>query len=100
MRPANPVSLPVHPDALRELVREVAVQVVAELDRDKASLPAGRLCFPEAEAAPMLGLQQHQLRDERLRGRIAYHRVVGNRVMYSRDDLLAYLRERRQGRAA
>lgn len=92
----DPIALPVDRDALRALVKVVVEEVVVELDRDRAALPPDRLAYSEAEAAGLLGLQQHQLRDERRRGRVAYHRVVGNRVAYSPDDLLAYLRERRR----
>jgi hypothetical protein len=40
-------------------------------------------------------MEQHQLRDERLRGRIGASQIVGRRWRYTRDDLLRYLQSRR-----
>jgi hypothetical protein len=51
----------------------------------------GKLALNEAEAANLLGLHSWQLRDLRLSGKIAHRRVVGNRVRYTPDDLIAYL---------
>ena len=50
-----------------------------------------RLGYTEPEAAVMLGMKAHQLRDERLRGRVECYRVTGNGVRYSRQHLLDYL---------
>jgi hypothetical protein len=43
----------------------------------------------------MLGLNKHQLRDERLRGRIRGNKIVGGRVVYQREELVAYLTARK-----
>jgi hypothetical protein len=82
-------------EALKPLVRTVAVELLAELRRAEAAVPADRLCYSEPEAARLLGLEPHQLRDERLRGRIIASKVVGSRIRYQRSDLLGYLAERR-----
>ena len=60
----------------------------------RATLP-DKLAFTEAEAARLLSLNTHQLRDERLRGRITASKIVGNRIAYRREDLLEYLTSRR-----
>jgi hypothetical protein len=86
--------LTVAPEALRPLVRDVVAEVVRQLDEAKASLPE-KLAFSEAEAARLLSLNVHQLRDERLRGRIAASQVVGKRIRYTRQDLLDYLMRER-----
>jgi hypothetical protein len=79
------------PAELKPLVQEIVTQVLAEL---KQGLPLlnGRLALNEAEAAELLGLHPWQLRDLRLAGKIGYSRIVGGRVRYTPDDLLAYLR--------
>jgi hypothetical protein len=51
-----------------------------------------KLILAEDEAAELLGLKPWQLRDLRLTGKIGYSRIVGNRVRYTLDDLLSYVR--------
>jgi hypothetical protein len=82
---------------LRPLIAEVVREVLAQLRKADAALPEGKLAFSEAEAARLLGLNPWQLRDERLRGKITAAKVVGRRVQYSREDLVAYLTGRRAG---
>jgi hypothetical protein len=53
--------------------------------------------FIEEEAARLLGLELHVLRDERRRGRIATSQIVGRRIRYTQADLLNYLAARRAG---
>jgi hypothetical protein len=95
--PALTLNLP--PDALRPLIRQVVEEVFAALEADRAKLGDSRLGWSEAEAARLLGLHQHQLRDERLRGRIKFSTIVGKRIRYTRGDLEAYLNARRDGAA-
>jgi hypothetical protein len=83
-------------ETLKPIVAAVVAEVLASQQTDEARL-GDRLAFNEAEAARLLGLLPHQLRDERLRGRIAASCIVGRRVRYVRDDLLAYLQARRTG---
>ena len=90
------LAMPVALDALRPLIQTVVSETLAAVEQDRQRIPADRLAFTEAEAAAMLGLNVHQLRDEREdKKRIAHTRIVGGRIRYSRDDLLAYLRKAR-----
>lgn len=89
-------TLHLDPDTLRALVQQVVGEVLAQAEAAQPKLN-GKLAYDEREAAALLGLQQHTLRDERLRGRIAASHVVGRRVRYLREDLLRYLLERRTG---
>jgi hypothetical protein len=91
-RPA--LSLLLDPDALVLLVRQVVVEVLAALEADRHHLD-GKLAFGEAEAARLLSLHSHQLRDERRRGRIAASVGPGRKILYRREDLLGYLLARR-----
>ncbi len=84
------VSITIEPEALRPLVREIVDLALARLAAATAKVP-DRLAYSEAEAARLLGLKRHQLRDERLRSRIAFCRLVGGRVFYTRQALMDYL---------
>jgi hypothetical protein len=88
------LSLTLDQATLRSLIAAVVAEVLAQMEKDGARLD-GRLAWSEAEAAALLGLEPHVLRDERRRGEIAASLIVGNRVRYSRDDLVNYLAERR-----
>ena len=71
----------------------IAAAVQSTLDAihaDAEKLDGKRLGYPEAEAAALLGLARHCLRDARLRGEI-HARMVGNKYIYSRDTLLKFL---------
>jgi hypothetical protein len=89
------LNITLDPDALRPLVQTVVEEVLSQLEQARAALPADRLAFSEPEAAALLGLRPHQLRDERLRHRIAASTGPGQKILYTRDDLLAYLASRR-----
>lgn len=80
-------------------LRQIAQAVVAELDDRgavEAKLPEGRIGYTEAEAAGLLGMPQHVLRDARLReqeeGRSLGKRI-GKRWYYAREELLNFLRQ-------
>ncbi len=94
---AAALSLHLDQDALRPMIAAVVAETLAQLRSEQEKVPTDRLAYSEKEAAEMLGLAVHQLRDERHRGRIEASQVVGRRVRYLRDDLLAYLAA---GRAA
>jgi hypothetical protein len=85
------IALSLPPAALVPLIRQVVEETVARLESIRATIPANRLAFSEAEAAALLGLRAHQLRDERIRGKIVAARIVGRRLRYTVDDLLGYL---------
>jgi hypothetical protein len=87
------LSLPV--EALRPLVEQVVDVALARLEAARAMLPDGRLCYSEPEAAALLGLHVHQMRDERTRGRISASVGPGRKILYTRQDLLDYLAARR-----
>ncbi len=92
--PDHPLTLGVDADALAPLVRRIVAETLAAVEADRSRL-GDRLAWGEAEAAALLGLHVHQLRDERLRGRIAASKIVGGRIAYLKADLLAYLSSRR-----
>lgn len=79
---------------LKPLIREIVEAVFDEASEFKR-LMNGKLCIPEPEAAALLGLNAWQLRDIRLAGNITHSRIVGNKVRYTLDDLLGYLRRGR-----
>ena len=73
------------------LVEGVVDATVAKLEANQAKAN-GRLGYPEAEAAALIGVAPHVLRDCRLRGEISA-RKVGKRLVYSRDALLRFLND-------
>ena len=75
---------------IESLVAKTVRETILQMQRVQDSM-GGQLAFDERTAARLLGLESHQLRDERLRGRIAASRIVGSRVRYQRADLQAYL---------
>lgn len=84
-----------------EIAPVIAATVAATIDaiKNDESKLGDKLAFDEPTAAKMLNLASHQLRDERLRGRIGASTIVGRRIRYTREDLLAYLaRERSEAR--
>jgi len=95
----NPLALVLDPAALGPLIATVVTETLVQREADRAQFNGhDRLAYSEAEAARLLGLNTHQLRDERLRGRIAASQIVGKRIRYLRDDLLAYLMANRIGK--
>lgn len=65
-------------------------RIVGEALSGAAKLPAGRLAYTEAEAAALLGVPKHVLRDSRLRGEIQARRV-GKGYLYSHAELTRFL---------
>ncbi len=77
---------------LRPLIDAIVQSTVATLQADDAKLgDGGRLGFSEPEAASLLGIARHRLRDARLRGEIKA-RLVGKSYLYSRQSLVGFLR--------
>jgi hypothetical protein len=90
-QPAAPAfSLAVDVAMLQPLITDIVRQVLEHIDDIRATVP-DRVAFTEAEAAALLGLESHQLRDERIRGAVPAFMVTGGRVRYRREDLVAYL---------
>ena len=75
---------------LRPLIERVVAETIERLDNERAKL-GNRLGHPEPEAAALIGVQRHTLRDCRLRGEIE-GRLVGKRIVYSRDELIRFMR--------
>jgi hypothetical protein len=74
---------------LRPLIRAAVVATMDEI-RESESKLVDRLGYPEAEAAALLGVERHTLRDCRLRGEI-HGKKIGKRIVYSRDALVKFL---------
>jgi len=58
--------LELDPVSLRPIVAAVVAETLSQ--RPDGVLPTERLAFPEAEAAALIGVAKHILRDGRLRG--------------------------------
>jgi hypothetical protein len=92
---ATSINLDLDPATLEPLIRRVVEETLARLEAERVRLDNGKLCYSEPEAAALLGLAPHQLRDERRRGRVQASVGPGRKILYSRADLLAYLAARR-----
>jgi len=79
---------------LRPIIEATVAETIAQLRADESKL-GGKLAYTEPEAAELLSMQAWQLRDERRDGRIAASVGRGGRILYSRDDLLTYLSNRK-----
>jgi hypothetical protein len=88
------LSFQIDAERLRPLIEAVIEQTLLRLEQIRATLP-DRMAFGESEAARLIGLQAHQLRDERLRGRVEASVGPGKRLLYRRQDLEKYLLSRR-----
>jgi hypothetical protein len=89
-----PLTVQVDAEALAPLVRVTVAEVLAMLQADRDPF-AGKLALPEKEVAALLSLEQYQLRDERRRGRIEASVGPGRTILYTREQVLAYLASRR-----
>ncbi|MEX2140578.1 MAG: helix-turn-helix domain-containing protein [Pirellulales bacterium] len=78
---------------LRPLIERVVGTVLDRLESQREAV-GERIAYSEAEAASLLGVQRHVLRDARLRGELFGCRV-GKRICYEREELLRFLRSRR-----
>jgi hypothetical protein len=74
---------------LDPLVEQVVRRVLEQREAADANL-ADRLAYSEAEAAALLGVRRHVLRDARLRRELDGAKV-GKRIMYTREELLRFL---------
>jgi hypothetical protein len=81
------------PELLRPIVQAVVTEALARLEMDRAKLTA-KIAFTEAEAARLLSLRQHQLRDERRRGRVKCSHGPGKMILYQPAHLIEYLMSR------
>jgi hypothetical protein len=82
------------PEAFKPLIEQAVEAAMLKIENARATV-GDRLCYSEPEAAALLGLEPHQLRDERLRGRIKASSIVCRRIRYTLQDLVEYLLSRR-----
>lgn len=80
-------------EAIRPHLEKIVADVLAKLDSTRDRMD-GRIAFSEQEAARMLSLNPHQLRDIRRRGEIRASVACGGRIRYAKEDLLRYLADR------
>jgi hypothetical protein len=78
---------------LRPIISAAVVAVMEEL-RQSELAQSSRLAYPEPEAAALLGVRPHCLRDARLRGEISASRV-GKKTVYQRGELLRFLEQQK-----
>ena len=78
--------------SLRPLITEAVRATLIEVQAEQAKLN-GRLAYPEAEAAALLGVPRHVLRDARLREEIS-GRKCGRKIVYSREALLQFVNQK------
>ena len=81
------------PSDLTAIAESVAERLQQLNETDRWLDHRDRIGFPESEAAELLGLPSHVLRDCRLRGEI-YARRIGKKYVYSRQTLLDHLSEK------
>ena len=80
----------IDPAELKPVIAETVQQTLEAIHADENRL-RDRMAFSESEAARLLGLQRHQLRDCRLRGELGFSVGPARKILYSRSDLLAFL---------
>ena len=80
--------LTVSPDDLKPFIDAALAEIIARFG------PGDRLAYPESEAAQLLGVKSHVLRDARLRGEITGAKL-GRGYAYTRADLLAFIERRK-----
>ena len=89
----SPTKIQFDADTLRPLIKQVVTETLAHV-ADQSTGLGRQLAYPEAQAAALLGVQGHVLRDLRLRGEIEASKV-GKRIVYSREDLVSFLQRNR-----
>ena len=82
------------PEDLQRLIAPIVAEVLGQTDQAQQRLGNGRLAYSEAEAAGLLGIARHSLRDSRLRGELVGTKI-GNRIFYEHAELLSYLARQR-----
>ena len=75
---------------LKPLVAAVVSEVLEQVDQTQQRLGNGRLAYTEQEAAQLLGIPRHSLRDLRLRGLVKASKL-GVRIVYSKEQLVDLL---------
>lgn len=80
-------------DELRPLIEQVVTETLNRFEAERAKL-RGRLDYTEAEAAALMGVERHVLRDARLRGEIEGSRV-GKQTVYTPDEINRFFHNQR-----
>lgn len=83
------MNLSFDPQDLRPLVEQVVTETIERLEAARAMV-GDRLAYDEPEAAALIGVRRHVLRDARLRGEVIASRI-GKRTVYTREELLRFL---------
>lgn len=78
------------PSEIQELARAVASEIANKSESVQSLLGSNRIGYPEPEAAALLGIAKHVLRDARLRGEVRAKRI-GKAYVYSHDALRTFL---------
>lgn len=73
-------------ESLEPIIRTVVDRVLERISTGEFEPHGARVGYPEKEAAELMGLRQHQLRDLRLAGRVQA-RKLGRSFVYSREAL-------------
>jgi hypothetical protein len=81
-------------DELRPLVQLAVAEALDRMEEERAKLN-GRLAFTEPEAAVLLGVKPHVLRDCRRRGELQGAKV-GSKIVYTRADLIDFLEREKE----
>jgi len=85
------VKLELSPDDLKPIVAEAVAQAIEQLRGNELRF-AEQFGFPEAQAASLIGVRPHVLRDLRLKG-LAKAKRVGRGYLWHRNELERLLRE-------
>ena len=88
------LKLDIDVDELRPLVHLAVAEAMARMEEERARFH-GRLAFTEPEAAVLLGVKPHVLRDCRRRGELDGAKV-GSKIVYTRADLLEFLERQKE----
>jgi hypothetical protein len=89
------LSLQLPAEVLEPLIQRAVEAAILRLEAERVRLGDRRLYYSEEEAAALLGVPSHVLRDERRRKRIAASSIVSRRIRYLHSDLVEYLLGRR-----
>jgi hypothetical protein len=80
-------------DTLRPVIQQVVAETIAQMEAERSQFD-GQIAYTEPEAAALLSVQPHVLRDLRRLREIDASRI-GKRIVYRRSDLLALLERNR-----
>ena len=88
---AQSVNISLNESDLQPLVEAVVALTLNKLEDERRQI-GDKLAYSEPEAAALLSVKPHVLRDARLRGEIEGFKL-GKGMRYARDELLRFLRK-------